>query len=172
MNILFVCTGNTCRSPMAEKLLQKKAMDNDIDLNVISAGIFAFDGYSASDNAKRVIKEYGLEDDHITKKVNNELIVWADLILTMTTGHKHLLIEMMPEYNGKVYTLKEYVQIDVDIIDDSSLDITDPFGGNIDIYRKTAQEIEHAIDTLIKNFKLHKNGKQYKNVTINNDEKK
>ncbi|WP_027415226.1 low molecular weight protein arginine phosphatase [Aneurinibacillus terranovensis] len=111
MRILFVCTGNTCRSPMAEKLLQKMANDKGLDIEVQSAGLFASQGFAASDHAVRVLRKKGIECTHASQPVTPELLEWADIILTMTESHRHTLWQKYPQYENKVYTLKEYTDL-------------------------------------------------------------
>lgn len=108
-NILFVCTGNTCRSPMAEALLRAKAGDR---FDVRSAGVFAVDGGPAAHEAVQVLSERGIDCHHQSKKLDEALIRWADVILTMTESHKHAVGVRFPESAGKVYTLKEYTDDD------------------------------------------------------------
>jgi len=109
MNVLFVCTGNTCRSPMAAKILEKKAKEHHIDLQIQSAGIGAVEGFPASEHARSVMKEYGMDDSHTTQRINQRLLDWADLVLTMTIQHKSILIQQYPESIDKIYSLKEFV---------------------------------------------------------------
>lgn len=135
MNILFVCTGNTCRSAMAAAMMDKIAVENDLDIFIESAGIFASEGETASSEAIEVMKKYNIDlSGHRTQPLTNDLIKQCDLILTMTEGHKELLLGMA---KGKVFTLKEYAG--------ESGDISDPFGGDIEEYEETAQEIYDAL---------------------------
>ncbi|MFD2616242.1 low molecular weight protein arginine phosphatase [Terrilactibacillus laevilacticus] len=110
-NILFVCTGNTCRSPMAEALLKSKGKNL---FRVKSAGLFAMTGTDAHPHAKDVLKNRTISIDHKSKQIGSSLINWSDLILTMTEEHKLRLLTQFPDTVGKVYTLKEYVLFELD----------------------------------------------------------
>ncbi|MDY3031724.1 MAG: low molecular weight protein arginine phosphatase [Clostridia bacterium] len=135
MNILFVCTGNTCRSPMAAAIMEKIAVENDLDVLIESAGLFAEVGGKASENAIKALDEMGIDlTFHQTKPITEELIEKSDIILTMTRAHKELL---KPMAGGDVYTLKEFAGDDGDI--------SDPYGGDLDEYRETAKEIYDAL---------------------------
>ncbi|UHA76027.1 low molecular weight protein arginine phosphatase [Paenibacillus sp. 481] len=108
--ILFVCTGNTCRSPMAESLLRKLAQERGIEVEVKSAGVAAWNGTSMSEHAAQVLKQYDASNDSFqSTSVNQEDIQWADLVLTLTVGHKQQVLYQFPEMTDKTYTLKEYV---------------------------------------------------------------
>lgn len=136
MNILFVCTGNTCRSPMAAAIMDKIAVENDLDIFVESAGLFAEDGAAASEHAIAALEKYNIDlSAHRSQPVTEDLLRQSDLILTMTQGHKKLLEGMAP---GKVFTLKEYAG--------ATGDIADPYGGDLEEYKEAAQEI---YDTLV-----------------------
>ncbi|MDD6484185.1 MAG: low molecular weight protein arginine phosphatase [Clostridiales bacterium] len=135
MNILFVCTGNTCRSPMAAAIMEKIAIENDLDVLIESAGIFANVGERATDEAIRAMDKMGIDlTFHQTKPLTEELIEKSDLILTMTKAHKELL---KPLAGDIVYTIKEY--------GGGSGDISDPYGGDQAEYDETAREIYDAL---------------------------
>lgn len=104
-NILFICTGNTCRSPMAEAVLRSKAGDR---FNVRSAGVFAAAGQPAAKAASKVLSSKGIEFNHRSTLLNEELVEWADVILTMTQSHKSFVLQQFPKSVEKVYMLKEY----------------------------------------------------------------
>ena len=136
-NILFVCTGNTCRSCMAEGILKRMLEESGRvdEFSVLSAGVFA-DGISrASNNALLVLKnEWGIDiSDHISRKLTQDDINWADVVLTMTKAHKDIVLSIYKEYANKVFTLGEYS------------DIVDPYGGSYGEYKKCAKEIRDSI---------------------------
>ncbi|MEI7025731.1 low molecular weight protein arginine phosphatase [Paenibacillus sp. y28] len=110
--ILFVCTGNTCRSPLAEAMMRKLASDYQITLEVRSAGVAAVSGGPASRHSQTVMKERGLPSEHQSQALSRELVEWADMVLTMTMGHKQRIVQLFPGAVDKVHTLKEYVEDD------------------------------------------------------------
>ncbi|MGG1612884.1 low molecular weight protein arginine phosphatase [Paenibacillus phoenicis] len=116
MRILFVCTGNTCRSPMAEGMLRKLARDRGLDVEVRSAGVAAMKGASISRHAEAVLRDRGIKDTFESTPLYAELAEWADLILTLTQGHKRQVIHSFPETADKIFTLKEYVEEDASIL--------------------------------------------------------
>jgi protein arginine phosphatase len=138
--ILFVCTGNTCRSPMAEAILKSKKIDG---LEVKSAGIYAATGSEASAHAKQVLRSHHIEHNHSSTMLNIESVQWADLILTMTGSHKNAILQQYSGASGKVFTLKEFTGEGYDV------DVVDPFGGNLAIYQETYQELEKLITKAI-----------------------
>lgn len=110
--ILFVCTGNTCRSPMAEGLFRKLAEREGLSCEVRSAGVSAWDGSPISKHSADILQGRGVLDRISSSAVTGQTVSWADLILTMTTGHKETLIRRYPEAVDKVYTLKEFAEDD------------------------------------------------------------
>ncbi|HLG27576.1 MAG TPA: low molecular weight protein arginine phosphatase [Paenisporosarcina sp.] len=132
MNIYFICTGNTCRSPMAEAIFHSH---NKEGMHVRSAGIYAMDGGDISENAKRVIRDAEIDYSHFSRQLSEDDVRWSDLILTMTTAHKQLVMQTFPFAADKIFTLKEYVR------PYGSHDVSDPFGGDIQMYRHTFHEL-------------------------------
>ncbi|MBR0366620.1 MAG: low molecular weight protein arginine phosphatase [Clostridia bacterium] len=146
MKILFVCTGNTCRSAMAAAMMADIAEKNDLDVLIDSAGVFAEIGEKATPEAIRAMERRGIDlTAHRTKPLTDELIDMADLILVMTSAHK-LLIEGMAK--GKAYTLLEYAG--------SEGDISDPYGGDDEEYEATASEIYDALVDIAEKLPVEK----------------
>lgn len=153
MNILFVCTGNTCRSPLAEAILKNK---NEKNINVKSVGVFATEGANTSWQANEVLRENDIHFDHQSKMLTVEDVEWATYIFTMTKDHKELLINEIPQAADKAYTLKEFV-----LERNENIDVPDPFGGSIDLYRETFNELQTLIEQMLE--KLRRNDSLYNN---------
>ncbi len=137
--IVLVCTGNTCRSPMAEGLLKKRLAQRGgvwAGVSVMSAGVAAPDGVLASPFAVDVMEAQGVDlDDHVSRPLSDALIHRADLVLTMTRGHRAAILAAWPDMESRVRTLRG-----------DGGDIADPVGGSIEVYEQCAAEIEAAID--------------------------
>ncbi|CEG21931.1 Low molecular weight protein-tyrosine-phosphatase YwlE [Planococcus massiliensis] len=135
MNIFFVCTGNTCRSPMAEAILTAKQLPG---VEVRSAGIFAGESPMSS-HAQTVLGDQGIDFAHTSKQLMPEDMEWATLILTMTESHRTFLLQNFPEYATKIYTLKEFAN-------GSAADVSDPYGGSLSTYQSTFNELHGLIN--------------------------
>ncbi len=133
--ILFVCTGNTCRSPMAEGVFNHLSKENKIMAEAKSAGVFV-SGAGISQNSIDAMAEIGIDiSTEISKQISSEMLDWADLVLTMSQSHKDMIMAM---YGcDKVYTLGEFCG--------DGEDVSDPFGGNLDIYKTCRDEIREKI---------------------------
>lgn len=149
MKIMFVCTGNICRSAMAHWLMKKKIEDKKIkNIEVYSCGVFAYPEDMPTDAAIEVMEEYGVDlKKHRATQIQSSKIEKMDLILCMTYSQKYSVCQMYPELKDKVYTLKEYVKFDEK--DPSNIDISDPWGYEIQVYRLCAAIIDNCIDKLI-----------------------
>jgi protein-tyrosine-phosphatase len=118
LRILFVCTGNTCRSPMAEALLRKLAKERGLQIEVSSAGVAATEGVPISRYAAAVLHEHDIDDVITSRPLRLDVVQESDLILTLTQGHKQHVLHIFPEVVGKVYTLKEYAEDDRQVLQD------------------------------------------------------
>lgn len=110
--ILFLCTGNTCRSPMAEAFLKGLAQEKGLAVEVRSAGISTMDGLPVSANSIHALQQHGIQHKGNSRALNEDVLHWADLILTMTSGHKREVIRRYPAVMEYIFTLKEYAYMD------------------------------------------------------------
>ena len=151
MKIMFICTGNICRSAMAQWLLKQKLDDKEIkNVEVYSCGVYAQDGDIPTWEAKRVMMdEYSIDmNKHRATNIVNSNIKEMDLILCATSRHKRDVLRIYPELEGKVFTMKEYVGYDREYHD--KIDIKDPWGYDIETYRSCIAEIDECLELLIK----------------------
>lgn len=145
--ILLVCTGNTCRSVMAQGILQEilREMAEDQTLQVLSAGVAASLGGEASEEAILILEERGIDiGRHRSRPVTEDLLAGVDLVLAMTGCQSQIMKRIYPEQAGKVYSLKEYVG--------EQGDIEDPIGMPVEIYRKTSKKLERLLLKAAKKF--------------------
>lgn len=145
MKVMFICTGNTCRSPMAQGLLEKMAKDREKQIEVYSCGTHAINGNTASSHAIEVMEKRGIDlTKHRATNIKDANIYNMDYIFCVTQNHKDYVLQLYPELKGKVYTIKEYLK-NVD----KNQDIKDPWGYDVHTYEEVAQELENCIESMI-----------------------
>lgn len=155
MNILFVCTGNTCRSPMAEGLFKDMLRKNNIEnIKVSSAGLSVFPGEHANEKAIRALKEKGIDiSSHRARQIHDEFDK-ADIILAMTSSHIKIIedyLKFSKKEKPRLFTLKEFAaKISGEKLSDA--DIDDPYGRDYDYYKKIRDHIEKELIKIIKNL--------------------
>ena len=139
MKVLFVCTGNTCRSPMAEGILKDIAEKRNLDIEVKSAGLSVYDGDCAATNSRTAMAKIGIDIlNHKSSALHRDLVEESDLILTMSLGHKEAIISSFKSSKDKVFTLMEYAY-------GVEKDVKDPYGKSLQVYEGTRDEIYQAI---------------------------
>lgn len=112
MRVMFICTGNICRSAMAHVMLEKRAKEENKNVEVYSCGVFAQNGDVSTIEAIETMKEYGVDlKHHRATNIRNSNIEDMDVILCATTSHKNNVSNMYPQLQDKIFTIKEYVRI-------------------------------------------------------------
>lgn len=134
MQVIFVCTGNTCRSPMAEGIFKSIYGDD----KALSRGLYVPEQISASFNSIKAMEEMDID---ISKHRSRQLTVGeaedCDIIITMTESHKNTIISAYPKFRDKTFTLSEFAG--------EGGDIKDPYGGDFALYSECAKEIRALI---------------------------
>jgi glycine hydroxymethyltransferase len=144
--ILFVCTGNICRSPMAEGLFRAAVRGRGYDFRVISAGVGAVDGQPPSAHAVRALKELNIDiSRQRSRMLTSEIVNQADYIFGMTHGHVDAVTLLYPQAAEKTFLLREFDET----LDVFEKDISDPIGGSYEIYTACRDQIEQGIVSLL-----------------------
>jgi protein-tyrosine phosphatase len=153
MMILLVCTGNTCRSPMAEGICRKMLAEkigctvdelHDRGVLVMSAGITATMGGTAANEAVAALQEHGIDlTTHESQPVTEKLIRHADVIWTMTRSHRQAIVNSWPDAAARTTLLSM-----------DERDIADPIGGPLEYYRKCAEQITNELSSRLDDLKI------------------
>ena len=144
--ILFVCTGNVCRSPMAEGLF-RHAVKGRGDFRVLSAGVGAIEGQPPSPYAVQVLRELGIDiSQQRSRMLTAEVVNQADYIFGMTHGHVDAINLLYPQATEKTFLLREFDET----LDVFEKDISDPIGGSFEVYLDCRDQIEQGIASLLK----------------------
>lgn len=159
-NILFICTGNSCRSPMAEVLFRKILKDNFSKNTFVvrSAGTAAFGGAGSTIEAQEVMKRRGLDlSSHSARMVDYKILKEADIAFVMAQRHRDELERLHPDFLKKVFVLRKYVEFPDDKkLYENKFDIDDPVGRDVEIYEDCAGILEECLNKVVEIWKKGK----------------
>jgi RpiB/LacA/LacB family sugar-phosphate isomerase len=161
--VLFICTGNICRSPMAEGIF-RRAVQGRKDYRVLSAGLGAMEGQPPSPYAVQAVRELGIDiSGQRSRMLSPELVQEADYIFGMTHSHIDTVMLLYPHAAEKTFLLREFDET----LDVFEKDISDPIGGSYDVYLNCRDQIEQGIASLLRFIQQDENaGAVHKVATI------
>jgi glycine hydroxymethyltransferase len=144
--VLFICTGNVCRSPMAEGFLREMAREANADIEVGSAGLGAMDDMTPSRNSVIAMREEGIDiSRQLSRQLTPEMVEEYTHIFGLGTSHVDTIRSYFPEAQEKTFVLREFIA-------DEGLDleVADPIGGDLDEYRLTRNLIKEAMPSILR----------------------
>src|ERR1017187_9827089 len=149
--ILFICTGNVCRSPMAEALFRRAAAGRG-EFRVFSAGLGAVDGQPPTAHSVEAMRELGMDiSGQRSRMLTTDLVRQADYIFGMTHSHVDTIALLYPPAAEKIFLLREFD----DTLEEFEKDISDPIGGSYEVYENCRDHIEQGIASLVKFMEQH-----------------
>ncbi len=150
--VVFVCTGNTCRSPMAQGLLENYLEENHVKhIEVKTAGVMTIPGLLPTPEAVQVMDSVKIDvRKHRSAPLTPEMLRKADLVLGMTPFHVQFALRMAEDARDKTFLLKEYTKSDL-----KNYQITDPMGATLEVYKRVFREIKLAIEKLCEMDSIH-----------------
>lgn len=167
MVVTFVCSGNTCRSPMAESIARRLAREKGVADRFVfySAGVSANSGSPPAANAQAVLSEMGYSTENLrSKSIHDIPLEESDIVFTFEVWHRRSLLNLFPSLKGKVFTLGSLLNASTNLLRDRhgnlddlkrmlaqfpDDDIPDPLGKDLTDYRETAEKIETAVSSMI-----------------------
>ena len=148
LTLLFVCTGNTCRSPMAEQIFNEQA--RGLSAHAISAGLNAKPGSPINPQAADALTQLGYSPkDHSSTLVSAEVVEKADVILTFTKDQKNVVAQRFPAAAEKLFTISEYANSP----SGKHEDVSDPYGKSAEVYKESAETIDSLVELIVSSLK-------------------